>query len=300
MTATEHPQHTPAFLDRLLETARRAAAAGAAILAERDAGVLTRSAGGAETKSSGSDWVTAFDLAAEEAVRAVIASDRPNDIVTGEEQGTTRVTDPSGFRWSIDPLDGTTNFIRDIVYYATSVAVADADGVWLAGVVSAPALSREYWAVRGGGAWRLDVPRSARGSAGGEEPWPRRLEGPAPGRAERGSALLATGFSYDADVRAEQAEFLPGLMDGFGDVRRLGSAALDLCLVADGTHDAYGERGLNEHDFAAGALIAEEAGCWVRRPLLTSPLDGGPSDAERLAAWTCAGGIEFSGRFPVA
>ena len=78
-------------------------------------------------------------------------------------------------------------------------------------------------------------------------------------------------------------------MDGFADMRRLGSAALDLCLVADGTHDAYGERGLNEHDFAAGALIAEEAGCWVRRPRLTSPLAGGPSDDERLAAWTCAG-----------
>ena len=73
-------------------------------------------------------------------------------------------------------------------------------------------------------------------------------------------------------------------MDGFADVRRLGSAALDLCLVADGTIDAYGERGLNEHDFAAGALIAEEAGCWVRRPRLTSPLEGGPSDDERLAS----------------
>ena len=92
---------------------------------------------------------------------------------------------------------------------------------------------------------------------------------------------------------------LGSLMDGFADVRRLGSAALDLCLVADGTHDAYGERGLNEHDFAAGALIAEEAGCWVRRPRLTSPLAGGPSDDERLAAWTCAGTLELSGKFPL-
>lgn len=88
-------------------------------------------------------------------------------------------------------------------------------------------------------------------------------------------------------------------MEGFADVRRLGSAALDLCLVADGTHDAFGERGLNEHDFSAGALIAEEAGCWVRRPRLTSPLDGGPSDEERLAAWTCAGTLELSGKFPL-
>ncbi len=69
--------------------------------------------------------------------------------------------------------------------------------------------------------------------------------------------------------------------------------------MADGTHDAYGERGLNEHDFAAGALIAEEAGCWVRRPRLTSPLAGGPSDDERLAAWTCAGSLELSGKFPL-
>ena len=100
-------------------------------------------------------------------------------------------------------------------------------------------------------------------------------------------------------LRREQAAGLRGFMDGFADVRRLGSAALDLCLVADGTHDAYGERGLNEHDFAAGALIAEEAGCWVRRPRLTSPLAGGPSDDERLAAWTCAGTLELSGKFPL-
>jgi myo-inositol-1(or 4)-monophosphatase len=292
--------HAPEFLDGLLTVARRAAAAGAAVLGGRDSGVLLPAQDGAETKSSGSDWVTEFDLAAERAVRSVLAAERPNDIVTGEEQGTSRVAEPSGFRWSIDPLDGTTNFIRDIVYYATSVAVADADGQWLAGVVNAPALGREYWAVRGGGAWRLDRAAGRAGDERDTEPWPRRLGGPAPGRDVAGSALLATGFSYDPAVRAEQAAALPGLMAGFGDMRRLGSAALDLCLVADGTHDAYGERGLNEHDFAAGALIAEEAGCWVRRPVLTSPLLGGPDDDERLGAWACAGGIEFSGRFPVA
>ncbi|WP_334171249.1 inositol monophosphatase family protein [Sinomonas sp.] len=275
--------YTEDFLAELLTTARRAAAAGAAVLSGRDGARLSQ-----ETKSSGSDWVTEFDLAAERAVRAVLADERPRDIVTGEEQGTTIVDSPSGFRWSIDPLDGTTNFIRDIVYYATSVAVADDHGRWLAGVVHAPALRREYWAVRGGGAFRADD--------GGD---PRPLDGPIPGRDSAGSALLATGFSYDPAIRAEQARALPALMDGFGDMRRLGSAALDLCLVADGTHDAYGERGLNEHDFAAGALIAEEAGCWVRRPQLTSPLEGGPTPEERLALWTCAGGIEFSGRFPV-
>jgi myo-inositol-1(or 4)-monophosphatase len=285
-------EHQAAFLQELLDTARRAAEAGARVLLGRD-GVVRASAAVAEatkTKSSRSDWVTEFDLAAEKAVREVLVAERPHDAVTGEEEGTTRDGNPSGFRWSIDPLDGTTNFIRDIVYYGTSVAVADSDGRWLAGVVNAPALGREYWAVRGGGSWRRDY------RDGNVE---RRLEGPLPGRGAAGSALLATGFSYDPSTRAEQSQFLPGLLQAFGDMRRLGSAALDLCLVADGSHDAYGERGLNEHDYAAGALIAEEAGCWVRRPHLTNPLDGGPSDSERLAAWTCAASIEFSGLFPL-
>ncbi|NUP60079.1 MAG: inositol monophosphatase [Pseudarthrobacter sp.] len=263
----------------LLEVARQAASAGAAVLARRTADGLD-----ANNKGAAGDWVTAFDLAAENAVREVIAAARPGDSITGEEHGTTRPADPTGFRWSIDPLDGTTNFIRNIVYYATSVAVADADGVWLAGVVNAPALRRVYYAARGHGAWLEE---------GGTV---TRLEGPVPGRKGQ---ILATGFSYDPDVRAEQASALAGLMDGFADVRRLGSAALDLCMVADGTHDAYGERGLNEHDFSAGALIAEEAGCWVRRPRLTSPLEGGPSDGERLDAWTCAAGLELSGKFPL-
>jgi myo-inositol-1(or 4)-monophosphatase len=173
---------------------------------------------------------------------------------------------------------------RNIVYYGTSVAVADAHGAWLAGVVHAPALGKVYYASRGQGAWV---------EAGGKR---TRLTGPQPGRKGQ---ILATGFSYDPAVRAEQAGLLGGLMEGFADVRRLGSAALDLCLVADGTHDAFGERGLNEHDFAAGALVAEEAGCWVRRPRLASPLDGGPSDEERLEAWTCAAGLELSGKFPL-
>ncbi|MET4096064.1 inositol monophosphatase family protein [Arthrobacter sp. UYCu712] len=265
-------------LEVLLDLAKAAAAAGAAVLAGRNAAELDVS-----NKGDSGDWVTAFDLAAESAVRHVLTAARPRDTITGEEGGTVLPDAPSGYRWSIDPLDGTTNFIRNIVYYGTSVAVADADGVWLAGVVNAPALGRTYYASRGHGAWLEYNGRTT------------QLFGPVPGR--RGQ-ILATGFSYDPAVRAEQAGVLGGLMDGFADVRRLGSAALDLCLVADGTHDAFGERGLNEHDFAAGALIAEEAGCWVRRPRLTSPLAGGPSDVERLSAWTCAGTLELSGTFP--
>ena len=134
--------------------------------------------------------MTAFDLAAEAAVRDVITAARPWDIITGEEGGTVLPAEPSGYRWSIDPLDGTTNFIRNIVYYATSVAVADADGVWLAGVVSAPALGRTYYASRGEGAWLQ------------EQGQVTALFGPVPGRTGQ---ILATGFNYDPGVRAEQA-----------------------------------------------------------------------------------------------
>ena len=249
----------------LLEVAREAAAAGAAVLAGRSAGGLN-----AVNKSAAGDWVTDFDTAAERAVREVLARLRPHDVVTGEELDAATPPNPSGIRWSIDPLDGTTNFIRDIVYYATSVAAVNDDGEWLAGVVHAPALVRVYSAARGHGAWL-----SAHGSV-------RRLTGPDP---ERVGKLLGTGFSYNAEVRGEQYAALPALAGQFADIRRLGSAALDLCMVADGTLDAYTERGLNEYDYAAGALIAEEAGVPVQRP--GTPRD----DAEREAALTTAGAV---------
>jgi myo-inositol-1(or 4)-monophosphatase len=274
----------PTDVLELLEVAKAAAAAGAAVLAQRS---VTGSGGeglGMSNKGEAGDWVTEFDLAAENAVSRAITGARPNDTITGEEQGTSRPEQASGYRWSIDPLDGTTNFIRNIVYYATSVAVADPDGVWLAGVVHAPALGRVYSAARGHGAWVEVAGTSV------------QLTGPVQGRK---GLILATGFSYDPATRANQVEGLGGLMEGFADVRRLGSAALDLCFVADGTVDAFGERGLNEHDFAAGALIAEEAGCWVRRPKLASPLEGGPTTEDRLAAWTCAATLELSGKFPL-
>lgn len=269
-------------LEALLATARRAAAAGAAVLAGRD-----KSRMDARHKSSASDWVTAYDVDAERAVRAVLAAERPDDTVSGEELGISgpgrdvgspeaggadasadlREKTPVGadddaeqapaLRWSIDPLDGTTNFIRGIVYYGTSVAVVDEDGRWLAGVVNAPALGREYWAAAGHGAWR----RSLVGTPDVEER--RRLSGPDP---ERSGKLIATGFAYNGVARTRQLGELGGMMSGFADLRRLGSAALDLCLVADGTLDAYRESGLHEHDWAAGALIAEEAGCWAHRP----------------------------------
>ncbi len=112
----------PAAAD-LLRIAKQAAAAGARVLADRRTETLQ-----ASNKGEAGDWVTRFDLAAEKAVRDVITAARPADSITGEEHGTTRPVDASGYRWSIDPLDGTANFIRNIAYYATSVAVADAGG----------------------------------------------------------------------------------------------------------------------------------------------------------------------------
>ncbi|MDJ0358314.1 inositol monophosphatase family protein [Paenarthrobacter sp. PH39-S1] len=261
------------LLEELLAVARDAAAAGAAVLAGRDP-----SAFAATAKTSDADWVTAFDLAAERAVRSAISAARPHDTITGEELAPAVSASASGYRWSVDPLDGTMNFIRNIAYYCTSVAVTGPDGGWLAGVVAAPALGRTYYASRGGGAWLSD-----RGPDGVARV--RRLDGPL---AARNGNLLATSLTYDRTIQSRLASELAGRMQGFNDFRRLGSAALELCAVADGGLDAYLEYGLFEHDFAAGALIAEEAGAWVRRPQLSSALNGLPSSSETLSAWTAA------------
>ena len=268
-----------ASIDELLEVALRAAAAGAAVLAARDPAGF-----GATEKSSDADWVTAFDVAAENAVRAVIAEARPHDVITGEELAPALPAEPSGYRWSIDPLDGTMNFIRNIAYYGTSVAVMGPDGQWLAGVVDAPALRRVYFASLGGGAW-LDETR-----ADGVQAL-RALHGPT---EERGGTLLATALTYEPTIRRRLVSELNAKMDNFGDFRRLGSAALELCAVAEGSVDAYLEFGLFEHDFAAGGLIAAEAGAWVHLPELSSAVHGLPSREEVLSVWTaaCVPGLE--------
>ncbi|MDO5753007.1 inositol monophosphatase family protein [Arthrobacter sp.] len=266
-------------VDELLEVALRAAAEGAAVLAARDPGSFA-----ATEKSSDADWVTAFDVAAENAVRAVIGDARPHDVITGEELAPELPAEPSGYRWSIDPLDGTMNFIRNIAYHCTSVAVAGPDGQWLAGVVNAPALRRVYFATRGGGAW-LDETR-----ADGVQSL-RALHGPT---EVRGGTLLATAVTNNVALRRRLVSELNGRMDHFGDFRRLGSAALELCAVAEGGVDGYLEYGLFEHDFAAAALIAEEAGAWVHRPELSPAINGLPSREEVLSVWTgaCVPGME--------
>lgn len=274
----------------LLVVAKAAAQAGAAVLGQRPVALVpaTREELGAETKTSGSDWVTDYDRRAEEAVRQVITSYRPHDPISGEEYGYTTPENPSDYRWSIDPLDGTTNFIRGIPQYCTSVAVEGPDPEtgdlrWLAAAVVAPVLGRSWWASAGQGAYTaLDKTLGVTGEDG-EPLEPVRLHGPIPGRSGR---LLGTGFGYDAARRTFQLKTLGELLPDFGDVRRIGSAALDLCMVADGTLDAYAEIGTMEHDWAAGALIAEEAGVTVHRP--AHPHGNDHPD------WTVAGEIDRS------
>ncbi|MFF9281829.1 inositol monophosphatase family protein [Streptomyces griseosporeus] len=198
----------------------------------------------ADTKSSPVDVVTEMDIAAEKLITGLIAERRPDDGFLGEEGGTTEGS--TGIRWVIDPLDGTVNYLYGLPTWAVSIA-AEQDGETVAGVVAAPMRGETYHAVLGGGAW-------ATGAWDGE----RRLScRPA---APLDQALVSTGFNYVADVREQQAEVVRRLVPLVRDIRRGGSAAIDLCDVAAGRLDGYYERGLHPWDLAAGDLIAREAG----------------------------------------
>jgi myo-inositol-1(or 4)-monophosphatase len=233
----------------LVDIALEAARAGAAVLREGAHQVLQ-----VDVKGEQGNLVTNVDVAAEVAVRDVILRRRPDDEITGEELP---VNEAAGaqVRWSIDPLDGTTNFTRGIPYYATSVGAVAASGAWLAGAVVAPALSKTYYGYLGGGAWISD-PQGV-----------RRLVGPVD---RSGALLLGMGYSYSSDIRRAQYAQTAEMMADYTDARALGSAALAVCAVAEGALDGYVETDLAEYDWAAAALIAEEAGLLVVRPTANS------------------------------
>jgi myo-inositol-1(or 4)-monophosphatase len=192
------------------------------------------------TKSSPTDDVTEWDHAAETLVVERLTSARPRDGIIGEE-GTARPGD-TGVEWFVDPIDGTTNFVYDLPSWCTSVGAA-VDGTLEVGAVYVPVTDELFTAVRGLGAARNGRPIGASACD------------------ELALALVATGFSYDRARRAQQARRLVGVIPAIRDVRRLGSAAIDLCHVACGRVDAYVESGLNPWDSAAGLVIATEAGC---------------------------------------
>jgi len=198
-----------------------------------------------DTKSSATDLVTEVDRRVERWLGAAIADARPEDGVLGEEGGERRGS--SGVRWVLDPIDGTVNFAIGLPWYAVSVAV-EVSGQVVAGCVHNPESGDTYHAVAGGGAFRN---RAESGDV--------RLTGPRDAPVER--MVVATGFGYDADRRRQQASALPELLSRIGDIRRFGAASLDLCAVASGLVDGYFELGLNYWDYAAGLLIAHEAGC---------------------------------------
>ncbi|MET8681206.1 inositol monophosphatase family protein [Streptomyces sp. NPDC004647] len=221
--------------DELLTYALEAAHRAGALLRDGRPADL----GVAATKTSAIDVVTEMDLASEKLITGYLAERRPDDSFVGEEGAS--IEGSSGVRWVIDPVDGTVNYLYGLPSWAVSIA-AEIDGETAVGVVAVPMRGETVRAVLGRGAYL------------GE----RRLERrPAPLLEQ---ALIGTGFGYVAERRAGQAEVLRTLLPRVRDIRRGGSAAIDLCDVACGRLDGYYERGLNPWDYAAGELIAREAG----------------------------------------
>lgn len=232
---TDESEQRDLLRAELLEIALDAAARAGVFLRDgrpEDLGV-------AATKSSAVDVVTEMDIASEELITGLLAERRPDDGVIGEEGAS--VEGSSGVQWVIDPLDGTVNYLYGLPSWAVSIA-ARLHGETVVGVVHAPLRGEIYRAVLGEGAYVNDRPARVRSAAALEV------------------ALLGTGFGYLADRRAKQAEVLRELVPLVRDIRRGGSAAIDLCDVAVGRMDGFFERGLNPWDYAAGDLIAREAG----------------------------------------
>src|SRR5205807_406487 len=195
------------------------------------------------TKTTPTDLVSDADIAAESTIRSVLAERRPGDAILGEEGG---ATGEGELRWLVDPLDGTVNFLFGIPAFAVSVACEDSSGV-VAGVVLDPTREERFAATRSGESTLNGSP--IRGSE----------------REDLETAMVATGFAYDSELRARQAEVVARVLPRVRDIRRVGAAALDLAWCACGRYDAYYERGLKPWDLAAGGLIASRAGLELRK-----------------------------------
>ena len=197
-----------------------------------------------ETKSSGTDMVTEMDRASERLIVERLRAARPDDGFLGEEGTSDAGT--SGVRWVVDPLDGTTNYLYGFPSWCVSIA-AEIDGRPGIGVVFDPTHDETWTAIAGGGSARNGKPLRVVGAA------------------DLSTALIGTGFSYDASVRATQGARVAKVLPLVRDIRRGGSAASDLCWVAAGRLDAHFEIGLAPWDWAAGSLVASEAGATVAR-----------------------------------
>lgn len=225
------------------------------------------------SKSTDTDPVTEMDQRSQELILRLLAQERPDDAVMGEEEGS--ATGTSGLTWVVDPIDGTVNYLYGIPAYAVSVAVVTGDpttpGAWeaVAGAVLNPATGELFHAHLGGGS-RLTTDRGTRVL--------RTTDA-----TDLAMALVGTGFGYAASMRARQAALLVELLPRVRDIRRHGGAALDLCGLAAGRLDAYYETALNPWDRAAGELVAREAGA-----VLGGPVDEVPT---RDLVWASAPGL---------
>jgi myo-inositol-1(or 4)-monophosphatase len=235
--------HTPhADPRQLVAVAEEAARLAGGLLLER---FRSGAANAVHAKSTPTDLASEADLAAEAAIRGLLGSRRPDDALLAEEGGGDEQVEPGRVRWIVDPLDGTINYLFGIPQWCVSVACEDERGT-LAGVIFDP-VRDELFAATIDGATTLNG-----------EPVPERVERPLP------EAMVATGFAYDAALRARQAEIATRVIPRARDVRRLGSAALDLAWLAAGRYDAYYERGIRVWDIAAGTLLVRRAGLEVR------------------------------------
>jgi myo-inositol-1(or 4)-monophosphatase len=229
-----------------------------AVIAAREAGELLTDGDGrvavAATKSSPTDVVTEMDRRSEELITRRLLAARPADAILAEEGGASAAGSGAGgerspVRWVIDPIDGTVNYLYGLADWAVSIA-AEVAGTVVAGVVHLPRHAETFTATLGGGAWLARA---------GQAPVALRARPGVP----LSQALIATGFGYLAARRKIQGEVVAALLPLVRDIRRGGAASVDLCSVAAGRVDAYYERGLNYWDYAAGALIAAEAGAVV-------------------------------------
>ena len=237
MPDSESSAMRPPDLEALLALAQRLAARAATIHRQGLAHAHRVS-----TKSSRTDVVTEVDRDAERAIVEALLAERPDDAILGEEGSTKEGS--TGIRWVIDPLDGSVNYLYHYPAYAVSIGV-EIDGRYCVGVVHDSSRDRIYRAVLGVGATCDGTPLRINGSE------------------QLAEALLASGFGYDARVREWQARQLVGVLPQMRDLRRSGSAAVDLCLLAENRVDAYYECGLKSWDFAAGGVIARAAGARV-------------------------------------
>jgi myo-inositol-1(or 4)-monophosphatase len=237
----------------LLELARKVGLDAGALLMERPPAFEI------ESKSTAIDIATQMDKKAEKFIMESLLAARPDDGIIGEEGSS--VESKSGITWVIDPLDGTVNYFYGLPGWNVSIAAKDKDGS-IVGVVTAPTINSTWWATRGGGAFYNG----------------HQIHCNDPIAVDR--ALIATGFQYDVAHRTTQMTDLAKLVPLVRDLRRNGAAAVDLCHVAMGALDGYYEAGLKEWDWAAGGLVATEAGArfvqYGQEPLRTT-LAAGPT-----------------------